>query len=396
MAAPHANPGPRVVLIAPDLRMAAELKAALGNELPRAAVVTLESYPVAGLRDALADLCFLDFSSDHAAALRTLSALAARHPAPPVVVLLNRDDPDLILRCLRQGAAEFLVQPFTNEQLRSALAKLSRFHPPSNGGGGDPGKTGRVFCVVPAKGACGGTSVACNLAFALKRLHPGRVLLADLDGLTGTVPFLLKLKSNYSFVDALSHAEHLDAELWRALVTPCQGVDVLLSPENPVESIGQCWDPGSLLDSSRQLYDVVLLDLSSAYGDWNLTLAAHCDQVLLVATNELPALHAAQRATAYLLGNGIDPDKIRTIINRYRRGVGLSRESIETALDTELLHMLPSDYEAMQKALLEGKPVPSASDFGKSVAALAARLCGKPTEPKRRGGPLWSLFRRVN
>jgi Flp pilus assembly CpaE family ATPase len=37
-----------------------------------------------------------------------------------------------------------------------------------------------------------------------------RILLADLDLTGGTIGFYLKLSHNYSVVDALQHAEHLD------------------------------------------------------------------------------------------------------------------------------------------------------------------------------------------
>jgi hypothetical protein len=60
-----------------------------------------------------------------------------------------------------------------------------------------------------------------------------KVLLADLDPLIGTVAFLLKRNSNYSFIHALTSASRLDETLWRGMVTSCRGVDVLLSPETP-------------------------------------------------------------------------------------------------------------------------------------------------------------------
>jgi len=64
---------------------------------------------------------------------------------------------------------------------------------------------------MPAKGACGATTVATNLAFQWKRLGKKRVLLADLDPLGGTVfSFLLKVKCAYSFVDVLHRSSNLD------------------------------------------------------------------------------------------------------------------------------------------------------------------------------------------
>ena len=47
--------------------------------------------------------------------------------------------------------------------------------------------------------------------------------------------------------------------------------------------------------------------------------------------------------------------KLRLIVNRYLLDVGLSREVIGTALHTEVFDTLPSDYEAVQRALMDGK-----------------------------------------
>jgi len=138
----------------------------------------------------------------------------------------QRNDPDFILRCLRAGAVDFVVQPFTAEQIEGALGKLARMNPAPESTGREPAK---IFAVMPAKGACGATTIACNLAFQWKRLGAKRILLADLDPLTGTLSFLLKIKSTFSFLDALQREHELDADLWSAMVTQVNGVDVLLA-----------------------------------------------------------------------------------------------------------------------------------------------------------------------
>ena len=51
----------------------------------------------------------------------------------------------------------------------------------------------------------------------------GPWIVTDLDPATGTLSFLLKLKSSYSFVDALTHSSQMDEDLWRALVTSQHG-----------------------------------------------------------------------------------------------------------------------------------------------------------------------------
>jgi pilus assembly protein CpaE len=244
---------------------------------------------------------------------------------------------------------------------------------------------------MPAKGACGATTVACNLAFQWKRTSGKKVLLVDMDPLTGNLSFLLKVKSVYSFLDALQRSSELDADLWGAMVRPVHGVDVLLAPDLMLDQNQDLRDPSPILEYARHAYDVVILDTSSVYTEWNLNIARAANELLLVTTNELPALQAAQRALSYLDTNRIGRWKIRLVVNRYLRDVGLSREVIGTALHTEVFETLPSDYDAVQKALLDGKPIPSSTPFGKGMVEIVDRLGGK-SQPGKKGSSLSGLL----
>jgi Flp pilus assembly CpaE family ATPase len=89
---------------------------------------------------------------------------------------------------------------------------------------------------------------------------------------------------------------------------------------------------------------------------------------------------------------------VRLIVNRYDRHTGLSRDAIGTALHTEIFHIMPADYDAIQKALMDGKPIASSTNFGKSVGILVDRLSGT-SEPQRKGSSisgLLSLFSRTS
>jgi pilus assembly protein CpaE len=154
-------------------------------------------------------------------------------------------------------------------------------------------------------------------------------------------------------------------------------------------------DASPIVNFARGMYDVVVLDAGNVYGEWNLSQARAANEVLLVTTNELPALQAAQRALSYLDTAKIGKSKTRLVINRYQREVGLSREVIGTALHTEVFETLPSDYDAVQKALMEGKAVLGTTPFGKSIAQLAERLGAsqqKTAKPAASGGGISGLL----
>ncbi len=385
--------------------MPEELAPLIEAQLPGVAISAVKNYPsprelTGAIGGGTQYLVFLDVISDRDQAIHLINEIAKLGSSVQVVALLPANDSDLILRCLRAGAVDFLLHPFTADQMVGALAKLARALPT-----GPPGKEpAKIFSVMPAKGGCGATTVACNLAFQWKRLGAKKILLADLDALTGTLSFLLKIKSTHSFMDVLQRQSELDADLWGAMVTHVNGVDILLAPEIMTEGVQDLRDPSAILDYARNAYDVVITDAGGVYGDWNLAQARAASELLLVTTNELPALQAAQRALSYLDTNRIGRWKVRLVVNRYTRDVGLSREVIGTALHAEVFDTLPSDYETVQKALMEGKPVLANTSFGKSLSQLADRLGGGGVETAKKaspstgilGGGLFGLFSKTS
>src|SRR5262249_3964890 len=277
-----------------------------------------------------------------------IAELLSVQPSLKIIVLLSSKNPDVILRAMRQGAAEFAVRPFDPEQLESAIERIASIQMSV----GEAAPRGPVLCVMPAKGACGATTLAANLAQHLKRSGFKKILVADLDPLTGTLSFLLKLRSNYSFLDVLTRSASMDADVWKGIVTSQGPLDILLAPEQVQEGLHELREGAMIVDFARSLYEVVVIDTGTVYGEWNVNLARASDDVVLVTTNELPALQAAQRAITYLEANRVPRAKIRLVVNRYNKEQGLGREVIETALHCDVYHLVPSDYESVQRALI--------------------------------------------
>ena len=391
----------KYLVICPSQGITKDLQQTLSGRMPSAEILEIPVYPpAAGLLEVLSvqtpDVCIADIVSDRDRGLTLIKDISAMQPKMPVIALIANNDTDLILRCLRAGASEFLVHPLDILQLEEVLGRLIAKNPLIKGSG----KAGRVIAIVPAKGACGASTVASGLAFQWKK-RTSKILLADLDPLTGTLSFLLKIKSQYSFMDVVTLTQNLDSDLWRSLITTTQGIDVLLSPEGAVDGVHDIMDAASIIDYARWNYETSLLDSCSPYGPWNLSILRHCDEILLVSTNELPSLQATQRALNYMDQNRIDRSKIKLIVNRYNRDVGLSKEVIETAIRCEVFQVLPSDFEGVQRAMIEGKPSPISSPFGKGLAQLAEKLGGRIEVPKpAKSSSAWSgilnLFSRTS
>ena len=391
----------KALFVGPNTKIRRELTPHLAPHFAAFAGHDVENYPTIGqlaevFRAQEPNLCFLDVMSDRVAALGVSPDILRLKPDLPIIAVMSGNNPDLILQCLRRGTTEFLLQPFTEDQVEAALQKLAKKQPATQ----STANRGKLLSVMPAKGGSGATTIACNLAYRWKRHQPDkRVLLIDLDPLAGTMSFVLKLKSNYSFVDVVQRSSDIDADLWKSVITSRNGVDILLSPETMIAGIAELTDTSAILEYARAVYDVVIIDAGSVYGDWNLSQAHMSDELLLVATNELTSLQAVQRSLSYLDSNNVGRWKIRIVVNRYDKHVGLSRESIATALHTDIYHVIPNDYESIQRALIEGKPVPPGTALGKSVSGLVDQLTGTEQAATKKSsslGGLFSLFSRTS
>jgi Flp pilus assembly CpaE family ATPase len=138
----------------------------------------------------------------------------------------------------------------------------------------------------------------------------------------------------------------------------------------------------------------VVLDVAGAVGPGS-DLAALSDEVLLITTNELGALHATRRSLECLEQSGVDRGKLKLLVTRYTPATGLKREDVETALKLAPFAVLSNDYEAVQNAVLEGKPASRSTPFGRSIQELVERLLGKESSAKKRTPGFGRFFLRT-
>ena len=169
-------------------------------------------YPRPGEAEAIAlqqrsNICFLDVASSAEEALALIPEILG---VMPVVALHPEKDADLILRCLRKGACEFLADPSV-DAVRGVFDRLA-------GRTGKPHETrGTVYCTVPGKPGCGASTVAAHLALHLHAEGKRKVLLVDADPIAGSIGFMLKLKAEFHLGDVARDLSRLDDELWRRL-----------------------------------------------------------------------------------------------------------------------------------------------------------------------------------
>ena len=375
------------LLIAPNRDLAQQFVATLPQTRAFQILADLKSYPPAQtleirIRQLKPHAILLDLATDLTVATELIRFITSLNPPVQVVGLDTRNDSDAILQSLRAGATEFLAAPFELSSQRDAIARLRRLcgseAPVSN-------EAGHVVAFSSAKPGSGASTLATQTAFALRRLTGQRILLADFDLTGGTIGFYLKLSHNYSVVDALQHAEHLDATLWSSLAVNHGGVDILPSPAAPYAEPIDGGRLRVLIDYARQLYDWVILDLPTVFSQISLIALAECERAYLVSTSELPSLHLTRKAMSMITQVGLPKERFEVLVNRVERRDDIGAANLEKLFNCPVHASLPNDYFSLHRVVTLGQPLGAEGELGKAIEKLAVGLCGAFDEGKKTG-----------
>lgn len=330
------------------------------------------------------EVVLLDLASNTEAALQLVAYLAAFRPPVHVVALHSANDSESILSAVRAGACEFLYAPFDPAIQRESVARLRRLRQPETAGDSN---SGRVVAFSSSKPGSGASTLATQMAFALKRATGKRVLLADFDLAGGSVGFFLKLNQQHSLLDVLSNKE-MDTARWTDYTVSCGGVDILTSPDKP--HLAHV-DPNRLQESiqfMRFLYDWIIIDLPTVFHRLSLHALSESERGFLVSTSELPSLHLTRKAISLLNQLGFAKDRVQVVVNRISKKDGLGGGDLGKLFDCPVQASFPNDYFSLHRVITLGRPLANDCELGRAVESLAGRLAGAMSAEKKRMGLL--------
>lgn len=313
-----------------------------------------------------------------------LRGVRASAPDTMLVVLHNLADPETILMAVRAGANEFLYPPLQNN-LHKALERKAQDRGNARDDARPPGK---IIGFLSVKGGCGATTIACHLAAELGRASVPRAesaLLADLDLESGIVGFLMKVKSQYSVLDAVQNLHRLDLSYWNALVaSDWPGLEIMVAPSGYLPRETVAGDPlRQVLGFARSSYAWTVVDLGCTLNLTTVSALDAIDDVYLVTTLEVPALHLAKQTIRTLMNAGYG-NRLRVVLNRTPQRPDVTGEELERILGLPIDSMLPNDYYALYDAFCKGKLLPAGSHLSRQISAMALRLAGVPAEKNKR------------
>lgn len=331
------------------------------------------------------DVVLLDITHLKEPLEEVVSRIRSTAANPAVFALHKTADPESILAALRAGASEYLYPPF-REPLKAALERLAQRRERAQE---SRRKGGKTLGFLSAKGGCGATTIACQVAIELARQVNTKVLLADLDFQTGLIGFLAKTKSAYSVVDAVNNIRRLDHSYWQALISNgIPNVEVITAPVSPVAKEVAPGPVKQVVAFMKTEYDWSVLDLGRNLTPATLSVLDVVDETFLISTTEVPALHQAKQLIAFLLDSGYPRAHLHLVLNRVPKRMEVTREEIGEMLGLDVYAMIDDDYYALQEAYSSGRLLGAGATLARCIQALTSKITGVQPEKKRK----FSLF----
>lgn len=346
-----------VAIASADVASSAQLVASLEQTgfVKSIKLWTIPGDKVPDSAEMLPDVVLLDLPRDPEPYLQFGTQLRRISPAVKLVACSasSPPSPQLLLEAMRGGVQDFLPKPVGPNALKEIFSRFVREMGPR-----EPSKD-KFIAVMGTKGGVGATTVAVNLGVQLSAFASKRVVLLDLARPLGNAHLLLDLKPGFGLRDAVTNLERLDSHFFAGLLTHHKSkLEILAGAMQPEE-----WDtiPVAPLDRvvsvAQNSFDFVLADIGSQFSsEWSPVLQL-ATMVLVVAEANVPALWNLERRLAALKGFGVEPERIRIVINRWHKGDEETLRTIQKDLNRSPITCLPNDFRKVSAAINDGVPL---------------------------------------
>jgi pilus assembly protein CpaE len=315
-------------------------------------------------------------------------------PVTQIIMMSVQAEADYLRRSMLAGAREFLIKPFSSDELVSTIRRVyelgavhrARYQapvPPFSVTGQrqppPPEELGKVISVFSPKGGTGCSTIAANLAIALQMETGARVVLVDGSLQFGDVAVLLNLKPVRTIADLMPHMDELDGELIDSVIVPhSSGIKTLLAPPRP--EMADLVIPDHMkriLEELKKTFDCIVVDTWTSLHDLVLIIMDVSDRIVLITTPDIPSIKNTKLFFEVTEALGYPPEKVFLTINKVDRRSRIRAEDIEAGIKHPVAATLALDERVAALAANQGAPfVLSAanSPIAQSVADLAHQL----------------------
>ena len=328
-------------------------------------------------------------------------------PESPIIMMSVQGEQDYLRRSMLAGAREFLVKPFSADELINSIrhvhelekVRRARYAPiaPVAAPGGPAAaaaggrETGKIITFFSPKGGVGRTTISTNLAVALHQLTGKPVVLVDGSLPFGDIAVILNMSPKAKTIaDLIGSFETADSDVVESiLVQHSTGIKVMLAPPTPesTELITGA-HMKHVLELLRERYAYIVVDTWPSFQEQVITMLDVADVILTLMTLEITSLKNVRVFMEVVEKLGYDETKVQLVANRNDSSGGIKASDVEASLGRKIPHTIVSDGRTLVLAVNRGVPFVIShrdSQVAKDIFALAQRLVTAEAAPATAG-----------
>ncbi len=364
------------------------------------------------------DIILMDINMPGLDGIAASQAVVQFVPSAQIIIMSVQSEADYLRRAMLAGARDFLMKPFSGDELVTAIRRVHTMRPAvrevapvqqaertDRGGRAPARREANIISVYSPKGGSGCTTIAVNLAVALAD-NGHRTLLIDGSLQFGDVAIMLDLKPSTSIADLADRMVELDADLVSSvLVAHSSGLRVLMAPPRPEMADLVSEDKiKPLLEILRAQFEYIVIDTSSSLNDVALAMLDASDRIFLVTQQSLPTLKNVSRFFDLAETLNYERQKVLLIVNRASDKLGITVKDIGDTLKRPVIATIPADEEAVMRAADQGRPLVTSKTKKRPIATALAHLAeltvtefdpNKEIEDKAQQSARPGFFRRL-
>jgi pilus assembly protein CpaE len=288
----------------------------------------------------------------------------------PVIILTVPQNP--VETDVAKGIHGVLAMPFSGYDLMNRIAQVRKeFDTHSTTG------TSRIYSVFAPKGGVGKTTIAFNLAVALGQADQ-RTVLIDGSLQFGDLRSLLKVPVDAPSILDLPTDRVAESDLQDVLWRDPSGIDILLAPPRvEMAEMVTARDLDKILSLLRRVYGSIVIDMSSALNDINLSFLDLSDSIVEIVTYDSTTIHNTIAVADAFRMIGYPASKVRYLVNRADSPGGIDPGDLERALGRVPEHRVVSDGMLVVQSNNEGVPfvlANPAAQISQDLNRVAAEL----------------------
>lgn len=345
------------------------------------------------------DIVLMDINMPGIDGITASEAITQQVPFTQIVMMSVQGEADYLRRSMLAGAREFLIKPFSSDELVSSIRRVyelgasRRQSMPSIAPAGPgrvdqerpPEEQGKIVAVFSPKGGVGCSTVAINLAIALHQAEGRQVALVDSSLQFGDVAVLLNLQASRTIADLAPHIDELDQELLdHVMLAHHSGIKALLAPPRP--EMADLVAPGvlnTILEKLRRLYDYIVVDTPSTLADLTLTVLDVADRIILITTPDIPAIKNAKLFFEVTEALEYPSGKTILVLNKADRHTNIRAEDIQASIKYPVASQIPLDERTAMAAANQGVPymlIARSSPLAQATMTLGRHLISTTAE----------------